>query len=187
LMKLARISLNGALIYAHEVHEHDDFQCSLGDEKRLRHEPDPFSDDRGEIVGYYAVIKTAETADFETMSIAQVHAIRDRSDGWVSFQSGRIKSTPWSTDEVEMAKKTVIRRLMKRQPQSRELALALAVEDRAEFPQFEKRPPGRPAKNPEPPALTAPPEQADPPDDESSPPALPDDAIDEKGEEMTDG
>lgn len=66
------------------------------------------------------------------MSVADVHAIRDRSDAWKAFKDGKIKSTPWSTDDTEMSKKTVIRRLVKRVPQSPELADALRLEDQAE-------------------------------------------------------
>lgn len=132
LIKLGRQSGEISQIYAHEVHANDVFKASLGDDKKLIHEPDIFGD-RGPIVGYYAVVKYKDgDTDFEPLTIAQAHAIRDRSDGWKAFQAGKIKSTPWSTDEVEMAKKTAIRRLVKRIPQSPELAEAIRVEDAAE-------------------------------------------------------
>jgi recombination protein RecT len=145
LMKLARMAYGGAMIYAHEVRENDFIDCDQGVERKLVHRPELFRP-RGEIVGYYAVIKFKDGAwDFEPMSVDEVHGIRERSDGWKAFKDGRIKSTPWATDEVEMAKKTVIRRLMKRQPQTREMAQAIEIEDRAEFAQFDKRI-GRPPK-----------------------------------------
>lgn len=132
LIKLGRQSGEISQIYAHEVHANDVFKASLGDEKKLIHEPDIFGD-RGPIVGYYAVVKYKDgDSDFEPLTIAQAHAIRDRSDGWKAFQAGKIKSTPWSTDDVEMSKKTAIRRLVKRIPQSPELAEAIRVEDAAE-------------------------------------------------------
>jgi recombination protein RecT len=145
MMKLARMAYGGAMIYAHEVRENDFIDCDQGVERKLVHRPELFRQ-RGEIVGYYAVIKFKDGAwDFEPMSVDEVHAIRERSDGWKAFKDGRIKSTPWATDEIEMAKKTVIRRLMKRQPQTREMAQAIEIEDRAEFAQFDKRI-GRPPK-----------------------------------------
>jgi recombination protein RecT len=140
LIKLARQSGDVKQVYAHEVCQNDKLVCKLGTEKVLEHEPNVFGD-RGPIVGYYAVVKyTDGTTDFEPMSIADVHAIRDRSDAWKAFKAGKIKSTPWGTDETEMAKKTVMRRLCKRVPQSPELAEALAIEDRAEGYLVEDRP-----------------------------------------------
>lgn len=133
LIKLGRQSGEISQIYAHEVHANDVFKASLGDDKKLIHEPDIFGD-RGLIVGYYAVVKYKDgDTDFEPLTIAQAHSIRDRSDGWKAFQTGKIKSTPWSTDEVEMSKKTAIRRLVKRIPQSPELAEAIKIEDVAEY------------------------------------------------------
>lgn len=132
LIKLGRQSGEISMIYAHEVHKNDVFECNLGDHKSLTHKPDVFGD-RGDIVGYYAVVKYSDgESDFEPLTVAQAHAIRDRSDGWKAYKDGKIKSTPWSTDEVEMSKKTVIRRLTKRIPQSPELAEAINIEDAAE-------------------------------------------------------
>lgn len=133
LTKLARQSGEIDQIYSHEVYSADYVECELGDQKKLVHKPILFSD-RGEIVGYYAVVKykNGET-DFEPMSVKQVHDIRDRSDAWKAFSAGKIKSTPWSTDEEEMAKKTVIRRLVKRVPQSPELQAAIKIEDQADM------------------------------------------------------
>jgi len=133
LIKLGRQSGEIGMIYAHEVHANDVFECSLGDSKSLSHKPNVFGD-RGDIVGYYAVVKYQDgESDFETMTVKQAHEIRDRSDGWKAFQAGKIKSTPWSTDEVEMSKKSVIRRLTKRIPQSPEMADAIRIEDSAEY------------------------------------------------------
>lgn len=132
LTKLARQSGEVEQVYAHEVYSEDHLECDLGVEKRLVHKPILFSE-RGVIVGYYAVVKyKGGDYDFEPMSVGDVHAIRDRSDAWKAFTEGNIKSTPWSTDDTEMSKKTVIRRLVKRVPQSPELADALRLEDQAE-------------------------------------------------------
>lgn len=84
----------------------------------IRHEIN-LREDRGEVFAYYA---KAELKDggivFEVMTRADVHRIRDRSDAWKAFKAGKIKSTPWSTDEVEMGRKTVFRRLSKYLPSS---------------------------------------------------------------------
>jgi recombination protein RecT len=133
LMKLARQSGTISQIYAHEVCANDFVKCRLGSDKDLIHEPVLFSD-RGPVVGYYAVVRFNDgTFDFEAMSREQTMTIRDRSDAYKAFKSGLIKSTPWTTDEDEMSKKTAIRRLAKRLPQSSEMAEALRIEDAAEF------------------------------------------------------
>jgi recombination protein RecT len=157
LIKLARQSGEISTIYAHEVHKNDIFKASLGDHKSLTHEPDVFGD-RGEIVGYYAVVKYKDGEfDFEPLTIAQAHSIRDRSDGWKAFKEGKIKSTPWATDEVEMSKKTAIRRLTKRIPQSPELAEATRIEDAAEYSELRAiSVPPIPPRPPAPPSLNAP-------------------------------
>lgn len=129
LIKLARQSGEVANVYAHEVCEKDFIECDLGIDKRLIHKPDLFSE-RGGTIGYYAVVKYKDgTDDFEPMTLPQVHAIRDKSDAWCAFKAGKIASTPWATDEDEMGKKTAIKRLLKRAPQSPDLASALRMDD----------------------------------------------------------
>ena len=74
---------------------------------------------RGEV---YAVYAKAELRDggivFEVMTVDDVNRIRDRSDAFKAHKAGKIKSTPWSTDWSEMARKTVFRRLSKYLPSS---------------------------------------------------------------------
>ncbi|MGV6874530.1 recombinase RecT [Pseudochelatococcus sp. B33] len=155
LMKLARQSGEVKNLYAHEVNLNDDFSCTLGDHKSLHHKPDVFGD-RGPIVGYYAVVLFSDgSSDFEPMSVADIHKIRDRSDAWKAFTAGKIKSTPWSTDDTEMSKKTVLRRLIKRLPQSPELADAIRIEDEAESV-VEARPVAVSAPPPPPPLPSTP-------------------------------
>ncbi|MGG3810924.1 recombinase RecT [Methylorubrum rhodesianum] len=138
LIKLAKQSGEILNIYAREVHEKDEIECLQGDENRLIHKPRLFTD-RGPVVGYYAVAKLRNgEIDFEPMSVQQIHEIRDRSDGWKAFRDGKIKQTPWSTDEGEMSKKTVLRRLQKRLTQSPDLVAAVAIEDNAEFSAFDR-------------------------------------------------
>lgn len=132
LIKLGRQSGEITMLYAHEVNERDFLDVDQGADKKLIHKPKLFTD-RGPVIGYYAVVKYKDgDFDFEPLSIPQAHKIRDRSDGWKAFQEGKIKSTPWATDEDEMSKKTAIRRLAKRIPQSPELAEAIRIEDAAE-------------------------------------------------------
>lgn len=81
----------------------------------------PFSKDRGEIVGAYVVVKTAD-GDYLTtpMSREDIDAIMNRSQ---SVRSG--KSSPWKTDYGEMAKKTVVKRAYKYWPKNDRLSEAI--------------------------------------------------------------
>lgn len=155
MCKLARQAGEVTNIYAHEVCQRDPIKCQLGTDKKLEHEPNLFTD-RGDVVGYYAVIKFKDgTFDFEPMTVKQCRAIRDRSDAWKAFSENKIKSTPWATDEDEMSKKTVLRRLLKRQPQSPELAEAIRIEDEAEFPEMRNVTPRQSDDGPPPPPPAA--------------------------------
>ena len=136
MCKLARQTGDVTNIYAHEIHEKDFVEADLGFPKVFHHKPKLFTD-RGEVIGYVALIAFKDGSfDFEPMSVDQVHAIRDRSDAYKAFKDGKIKSTPWSTDDGEMSKKTTLRRLLKRQAQSPELVDAIRIEDDAEFPEM---------------------------------------------------
>lgn len=116
LIKLARQSEKIDGIYAELVFEKDFFSVELGLEKNLQHRPDLNSDDRGAMIGAYAVAKFKDGyTDFEYMNSAEIEKIRKRS------KSG--DNGPWKTDTGEMWRKTTIRRLTKRLP--------LSVEDNA--------------------------------------------------------
>lgn len=133
LIKLAKQSGKIKKVNAREVREHDFFDILQGTKEELVHRPLLFGDP-GQPIAYYAVATMTDgETDFERMTVDEIHAIRDRSDAWKAFRDGKIKITPWATDEGEMAKKTVIRRLCKRVEQSPELTEAIRIEDEAEF------------------------------------------------------
>lgn len=129
LQNLARRSGEIAEIYSKTVKENDLFEVEEGTERKIIHKPN-YTKDRGEAVCFYAVFKTKDgNVDFEIMTIAEVDAIRMRSKA-----SG---SGPWVTDYEEMAKKTVMRRLLKRAPMSIELAAAVAIDNKAAVGEFD--------------------------------------------------
>ncbi|SOE49091.1 recombinase RecT [Orrella dioscoreae] len=109
---------------ARVVHEHDHFELD-GFDKQPVHRYAPFSKQRGEIVGVYVVVKTAD-GDYltDTMSVDDVNAIRDRSSAWKAWVSKK-KSCPWVTDWSEMAKKTVVKRASKYWPKNDRLRQAI--------------------------------------------------------------
>lgn len=102
------------------VYAQDSFALN-GFDKPPTHSYNPFSSDRGDIVGVYVVVKTAD-GDYLTtcMSRADIDAIMNRSQ---SVKSG--KSSPWKTDYGEMAKKTVVKRAYKYWPKTDRLDKAI--------------------------------------------------------------
>lgn len=124
LMDLAMAT--GALKWAQAalVHEQDTFVLN-GFDKPPTHNFTPFGKDRGEVVGVYVVVKTADGEYLTTiMSIEEVNAIRDRSSAWKAWIE-RKKSCPWVTDPGEMAKKTCVKRAYKYWPKTPRLEQAI--------------------------------------------------------------
>lgn len=120
IRKKARNSGEIAIWDAHLVHENDEFEFELGDNPFIRHKPALANP--GKIIGAYSIctLKGGEKTR-EVMSISEIHEVRDKSDAWRAFKSGAIRSTPWSTDEGEMCRKTVARRHAKVIPMSSDL------------------------------------------------------------------
>lgn len=111
MIELLRRSGQLSDIYACEIHENDDFQITLGLHRDIKHNIN-FNEDRGEVVGYYAVAVLKDGANsFEFMTKKQVEEHRDKF-------SKTANTGPWKTDFDEMAKKTVIKKLLKYLPVS---------------------------------------------------------------------
>jgi recombination protein RecT len=124
LIKLAR---KGGVteVYAEVIKEKDKVQVFRGLENNLVHEI--HLGDRGKAIAFYAVFKTADGGrDYEIMTIPEIEAIRGRS------QAAKSGKSPWQTDFDEMAKKTVLKRLLKRAPLTVETARAMEVDNEAE-------------------------------------------------------
>lgn len=130
LQNLARRSGEIVELFSKTVKSNDVFDVEEGTERKIIHKPN-YTKDRGDLVCVYAVFKTKDgNVDFEVMSIDEVDAIRMRSKA--------SSSGPWVTDYEEMAKKTVMRRLLKRAPMSIELASAVAFDNNAAVGDFDK-------------------------------------------------
>jgi recombination protein RecT len=118
---------SGSILWAKAelVYEQDSFQ--MGEPGTLpKHIYNPFSKDRGNLIGVYVVAKipSGETL-CDAMSIAECHAIRDRTDGWKAFVAKKTSQSPWHSDEGEMCKKTVIKRGSKLWPKNERLNRAI--------------------------------------------------------------
>ncbi len=125
MIDLCRRSGDFQSIYAHEVHENDYFEYCYGLHKDLKHKP--AMDERGNVIGYYACYHLKDGGyDFMFMSKSDVEVHRARySPAWNKGFS------PWATEFDEMAKKTVIKKLLKYAPVSIEIQKQIAQDETA--------------------------------------------------------
>jgi recombination protein RecT len=110
-------------IQAHVVCKGDEFEYELGLEPKLIHKP--AAANRGEPTHFYAVYHTKNGGyGFEVMSVEDVrkHAMK------YSDSMKRGSFSPWQTAFEEMAKKTVLKRVLKYAPMSTEYVRA-ALQD----------------------------------------------------------
>lgn len=116
LIELATRSGQYKSIYAHEVYENDEFRFSYGLNKDLVHVPS--QEPNGEPIGYYAVYHLKNGGyDF-------VYWTRERIDQHAQKFSQAVQkgwTSPWKTNYDAMAKKTVLKEVLKYAPKSIEL------------------------------------------------------------------
>ncbi|MEN3133303.1 recombinase RecT [Bacillus cereus] len=115
IMELVRRSGEVKAIYAHEVYEGDKFEFEYGLEKNIVHKPCG-EEDQSKITHFYAVYKLKDGGyDFIVMSRKQLEHHRDT---FTKSQKNGVVFGPWKDHFVEMAKKTVIIKLLKTAPLS---------------------------------------------------------------------
>jgi recombination protein RecT len=110
LIDLAYRSGEVELVQSHVVYENDDFEWEYGLDPKLHHKP--AKKDRGAAVCVYAMFKTKSGGyGFEVMSVddIKIHAAKYSK----AFHSDY---SPWKTSFEEMAKKTVLKRVLKYAP-----------------------------------------------------------------------
>ena len=108
-------------IQAHEVYENDTFEYELGLEPKLRHVP--ALKDRGNVILYYAVFKlTNGGVGFEVMSKEDVEAFAKK-------KSKTYGTGPWQSDFDAMAKKTLVKRLLKFAPLKSDFVRAVTADE----------------------------------------------------------
>lgn len=121
LIDLAYRSGEVSIIQAHVVYERDEFTYELGIDPQLKHIP--AKSDRGDAIAYYAMFKTKDGGyGFEVMSLEDVeyHARRYSK----SYGSG-----PWQSNFDEMAKKTVLKRVLKYAPLKSDFVRGVAQDE----------------------------------------------------------
>lgn len=115
-----------AAIHADVVHWEDEFVYNVGQVEKHIIE---FRKPRGEPYAVYCKVTFRDgTTKCEAMSIADVTAIRDSSEGYKASKEKGFAS-PWDSDFFEMAKKTSFRRLSKWLSISPEFRDALESDD----------------------------------------------------------
>ena len=130
-MGLVELALRSGRIRSAEarlVYEGDIFEVEFGTDQRIVHKPMFLTSSPEKITLVYAVVwRMDSTWDIEVMRKDEIDGIRARSK---SANHG-----PWVSDYGEMARKTVIRRLLKRQPLTVETIDAIAKDDEIEYAQ----------------------------------------------------
>jgi recombination protein RecT len=110
ILDLAYRSGEVSMIQAHIAYENDEFSFEYGLNPDLKHVP--AMENRGEAKWVYAMFKLQNGGyGFEVMSIADVRAHAKRYSQ--SYNSG---FSPWATNFEEMAKKTVLKKVLKYAP-----------------------------------------------------------------------
>ncbi len=121
LIDLAYRSGEVIIIQAHVVCENDEFSYELGMDPQLKHKP--ATKNRGKAIAYYAMFKTKDGGyGFEVMSMEDIqdHAKRYSK----SYGNG-----PWQTNFDEMAKKTVLKKVLKYAPLKSDFVRGVAQDE----------------------------------------------------------
>lgn len=122
LLELALRSGKIKSLYAHEVRENDKFEVKYGLHQDLVHEP-VLKGERGDVIGYYAVYH------LDTGGHSFVFMTRDEVLAHAKGKSKTFNKGPWQTDFDAMAKKTVIKQLLKYAPLSIEMQRAVSSDE----------------------------------------------------------
>ena len=124
LLDLAYRSGEISTIQAHTVYERDEFEYEFGLDSKLRHKPS-MEADKGKPIAFYAMFRTKDGGcGFDVMSVDDVIAYARRYS-----KSYDTDASPWKTAFEEMAKKTVLKRLLKYAPMKSDFIRQVAAED----------------------------------------------------------
>jgi len=118
----------GLNIDAHEVYENDKFDYNYGvgkdSEAKLYHKP--VMTNRGSVIGYYATA-TMKNGSYSFLFMSKEDVKKHANTFSQAYKKGWM--SPWKSNFDEMAKKTVIKKLMKYLPLSVELQKGIAADE----------------------------------------------------------
>lgn len=123
LLELATRSGELAFVDAQAVRANDEFEIEYGLEPKLRFKPAMHN--RGEVVGYYGIYKT------KLGGYGFLHSSREDMEAYrqqYSPASKKGSSSPWDTDFDAMAKKTMIKQVLKYAPKRADLVKAVTTD-----------------------------------------------------------
>lgn len=121
LIDLAYRSGEVSNIQAQEVYENDVFEFEYGLEPKLRHVP--AKKDRGDVICYYALFKMKDGGyNFGVMSVDDARKHGQKYSKSYSFG-------PWQNNFDEMAKKTVLKKVLKYAPLKSDFVRAVAQDE----------------------------------------------------------
>lgn len=123
MIDLAYRSGDVSVIQAHVVYENDDFEYELGLDPKLKHIP--AKSNKGEPIFFYAMFKTKDGGyGFEVMSVEDI-----RSHAKKYSQSFNSSYSPWTKNFEEMAKKTVLKKVLKYAPLKSDFVRGISVDE----------------------------------------------------------
>lgn len=123
LIDLAYRSGEVTIIQAQAVYENDEFEYELGIDPTLKHKP--AKSNRGNPIYFYAMFKTKEGGyGFEVMSVEDV-----RSHAKKYSQAYSSEYSPWTKNFEEMAKKTVLKKVLKYAPLKSDFVRGLSSDE----------------------------------------------------------
>lgn len=120
LVKLLTDAGSVVSMIANVVYEGDNFEIDLANNQNpIRHIRCLVSSRKGQIIGCYALATLPNgIKQPEWMDIEELYAVRERSESYLAHKAGKMKSCVWVSDEAEMMRKTVIRRIYKYLPRT---------------------------------------------------------------------
>lgn len=122
LIELSHRSGKIKTLYAHEVRENDDFDIDYGLVQKLTHKP-LVTGNRGDVIGYYAVYQL-EPSGYGFVFMTKDEVIKHR-DKYIK----NIEGSFWEREFDSMAKKTVIKKLLKYAPHNLEMQKAVIFDE----------------------------------------------------------
>jgi len=112
------------------VREHDQFSMDLG-QNIVKHIPPMFGEDRGDVIGYYAVATLKGGGRVvKVMSKHEAFEFGKKFTKCWDHKANQFKAyTPWASHFDAMAQKTVLKQLMKLLPKSVDFQKALSLDE----------------------------------------------------------
>jgi len=129
IIKVAKESESVKDVQAFAVYSKDLFEYGLGMEPFIEHKPPKLGDDRGDMIGAYAIYVLPDGMKrFHVMDMKGVHTIRDRSFAWRKNPN----TGPWEEWPEPMTLKTVVKQGFRLIPVTSKFRELLAEDGRLE-------------------------------------------------------